>query len=161
MIVTQTQLIPAPLEKVAEVLCSEAFNVEVESGREGVVSTRYEQTREDDQELRFVMHSQEYARKKTGGLDRKKVLPTSMTSVYRRADDTLTWDYRDAAAGTRMVLRGTYRLTAHGNHCRMVHEVEIEVRVPIIGRQIAKFIARQFEKDYGRYRAAMERHVKG
>lgn len=161
MFVNHTQVIPAPLEQVAKVLCAEAYNVEVEQGREGVVSTRFELTHRDDQELRFVLHSREYARKKTGGLDKKTQVPTSMTSRYRVAEHVLTWDYRDGNNDSRFVLRGTYQLSKVGEQTRMEHEVEIAVRIPLIGRQIAKFIARQFEKDVPRYQAAMKKHLAG
>lgn len=161
MFVNHTQVIPAPLEQVAEVLCAEAYNVEVERGREGVVNTRFELTHKDDQVLRFVLHSREYARKKTGGLDKKTQVPTSMTSHYSVKDRVLTWDYRDGNNDKRFVLRGTYRLYRLGEQTRMEHQVEIAVRIPLIGRQIAKFIARQFETDLPRYQAVMQKHLAG
>lgn len=159
MIVSHNQVIPAPLERVAQVLCDEAYNQEVEQGREGVVSTRYELVSEDSQQVRFVLRSQEYARTKTGRLDKKTREATSMTSVYDKASRVLTWNYQDAKNDKRFVLRGTYRLHPEGEQTRMVHEVQIEVRIPLIGRQIAKFIARQFEKDIPRYQAAMKRRL--
>ena len=159
MIVSHNQVIPAPLERVAAVLCDEAYNLEVEQGREGVVSVSFEELQRDAQEVRFVLHSVEYARKKTGGLDRSKRENSTTTSRYRVADRVLTWNYQGANGDKRFVLRGTYRLTPEGEQTRMVHEVQVEVRIPLIGRQIAKFIVKSFEKDVPRYQAAMRRYL--
>jgi hypothetical protein len=161
MIVSHNQLIPAPLDRVAAVLCDEAYNVEVEQGREGVVSASFEQQQRDDEQVRFVLRSVEYARKKTGGLDRSKRENSSTSSCYRVADRVLTWEYRAANGDKRFVLRGTYRLSPEGEQTRMVHEVQVEVRIPLIGRQIAKFIAKSFEKDVPRYQTAMRRRLGG
>ncbi len=159
MRISQTELIPAPLEQMAEVLCSEAYNTEVELGREGVVTTRYEKIRQDENEVRFVLHSQEYVRKKTGGLDRTKRRSTTMTSCYRLGDGLLTWQYGDGADNQKVVLKGTYRLTSRGDSTSMTHEVEITVRIPLIGGQIAKLIAKEFKKDLPRYQRSIEKHL--
>jgi hypothetical protein len=159
MKVTHTSSITAPLERVVEALCGEGYNVESERMREGVISTEYRLISRDDQSIVFEMHTDEYARKKTGGLDTSRQVKTILKNEYLASNRTLSWRYQNARGPGRLRLGGVQRLTPQGETIRMEHTVEVELDIPLIGGKIATFIARAFQKELPNYDRVLRKHV--
>jgi hypothetical protein len=151
MKVTQTFALPHPIERVAAVMIDPEFNVALEKLREGVVSSEFKMLRDGDTEKVFELRSREHKRTMTGGIDRSATVESVTTSRFDVARRRLTWDYR-GEGGKMMRLGGVYSLAARGeSETVFTHDVSIEVSVPILGKQIAKLIARQFETRDDRY----------
>ncbi len=160
MNVTHRCRIEAPVEKVAEALVSEAYNLEAERGREGVVSTAWREIERNEHKVVFELRTTEYQRTKTGGLDKSGTFVSITTSDLDRARNVLTWTWRKESGVSRLKLSGTYRLRADGASTSLEHEVQIEVNIPLIGGQIAKVAAKAFETGLTRYDDILRRHAR-
>ncbi len=155
---TIDNLVDAPWEKVAEVLCDEQYNIDADKLRDGVVSNRFELVSKSDDVLVFLVHTTVYKRKKTGGLDKSKTIETRTENRWSNRAKTLTWDYR-GDGGSRFKLKGVYILSERGPKTQMRHEVTVEVGIPLLGKQIEKFVIKEFEKPDPRYQRLMERYL--
>ena len=141
--------IKAPPAKVAEVLCSELYNVERERGREGVVSTSYKLVEQGPEKTLFEVCSTEYKRTLTGGIDQSGTVQSLTRSVWNHNAQTLVWTFEGGPAPLRMQIGGVYRLTGAAGHSELKHEISIE--------EIAKLAGREFEKSADVYERLMQR----
>jgi len=157
MKISYTSRFDAPLDRVVEALCGEAYNVASEQRREGVISTQYKLVEQNDNETVFEMHSTEYKRKKTGGLDRSATTNTVLHNKYIAASRSLTWIFGDGRG--RLRLSGVYHLTPQGDGVQVVHDVEIEVHIPLLGNRIAKYIAKQFKSELPANDRVLRQHL--
>lgn len=159
MKVKQSFILPHAWEAVAKVLVDPSFNVEREKLREGVISSEFVKINEGEHEILFELHTKEYKRKKTGGLDKSGTFQSVTKCRYDGRNKRLRWDYKGEGGGM-VRLGGVYILQPRGDSSTdFVHEVEIEVKIPIIGKQIAKMIAKEFERDDDRYPKLWEKYL--
>ena len=75
------------------------------------------------------------------------------------SNKTLTWVYGNAKGSSRLELSGVYTLTPLGDQTRLEHEVEINVRIPLIGGRISKFIGKQFEGTFPEHQVLLKKHL--
>jgi len=150
--------IAATPARVAAVLCSEAYNVEEGNGRADVVSTRFRPLSDSDRQIRFEIQYTEYKRTKLGRIDKSGTVNAVSTCAFDRGSNTLEWSYRNEASD-RISLRGTQRLEAQGDTTRWLYEADFEIRIPLIGEQIAKLAAREFDEDLPRVVKLLEQHA--
>lgn len=159
MKIKDTFTVPVSLEDLVTVLTSEAYNLDSEKMREGVVSSEYKLKEQDDARTVYEMHTTEYSRSKTGGLDKTSHTHTILTHRYTASNKTLTWVYGNAKGSSRLELSGVYTLTPLGDQTRLEHEVEINVRIPLIGGRISKFIGKQFEGTFPEHQVLLKKHL--
>jgi len=152
-------VVQAPVQRVADALCSEGFNLEAEREREEVVDTQYVILEQNDSGMQFEIRSTEYKRKKTGGIDRSGTVQSVMHDVYRAQDHTLTWDYKGVGAKW-VTVAGVYGLAPlDENRTQVEHHITIGVYIPLIGGLIAKFIAGEFKTAAGRFERLLKVHA--
>lgn len=160
MELVQRFTIEALPEKIGGVLCAEAFNIEIDRQREEVIHTEFRFIEQHDGDLHFEVRSEEYARTKTGAIDRNKTIHSITRHRYSSSKRTLVWTYE--GSGSRWVtVSGTYHLNPIGKGTEVTHRVHIEVHIPLIGNQIAKLVAREFDKALVRFKDTLRRHVEG
>jgi hypothetical protein len=151
--------VPAPVPRVAAAYCSEAYNVEAERSRPEVVSTAYHAVERDAQHVVFEIRSVEHKRTKIGGIDRSGTLESVTRMRWDEGRSSLSWTY-SGAAGRRVSISGVYQLQAKSDsETEVVHELAVEVSIPLLGNQIAKLIAREFESTAPRYEQMLRRHA--
>jgi hypothetical protein len=158
MRISQSYTVPASLDRVARALCSEGFNIERDKLRDAVVSAELVVVLDSPERLVFELRSREHGRKRTGGLDRSRTVETVTRSEYDRKGQTISWRYH-GEGGDRFVLSGMYRLEPDGEGTRLTHEVTIEVSIPLIGKQIAKLVARDVDNPANDYKGILRRHL--
>ena len=157
-----TDQLDAPVEKVAELFCSEEFLVRAHGAREDVASARYEVLEDSDSHLSFAVHCQQYRRKKTGGLDRKNTDETTITYRIDRSTKRAEWRF-DGPDGDKIQISGLTTFEP-SDDCTLVTETaEIHARIPLIGRFIEKVIAKgidaTFDGNRGLVRELLEQGV--
>lgn len=158
MRVTHLSRHPASVEETLRVLCSEAYNLDVERAREGVLETRFEMIRKDDHQAILRLMTTEHARTKTGGLDRSRTLQATTDIEVDFTRQELTWRY-SSDQGSRVRLSGTLRVERDGQGSRVEQAVDIEVSIPLLGAQIAKFIGKEMEKTLPKTAEVLGRHL--
>jgi hypothetical protein len=146
-------------DKVVEILASEAYNLDVERHREGVIETRFEGVSRTPEHVVFRLRTSEYARTKTGGIDRSRVLHSTTDSEVDLRGRVVTWRY-GTEDGSRVRLSGTLRVEQVPEGSRVVQAVDIEVSIPLIGGQIAKLIGREMGKTLPETATALDRHLR-
>lgn len=141
----------APPETVGAVFCSEALQLPAEREREGVAEASYVVTESSAERLAFELRSREYKRTLTGGLDRSATIASCTRSVWDRGAGTIRWSY-ESGNSERITIEGVYHLRPDGPDgpggpaTRMVQEVSVEVRMPLVGGRVAKYILGEMEK---------------
>lgn len=136
--------IPAPPERVAEVLCSEQYAVERGKLREGVVSTRHERLPGEDGRVAFDVHNEEYRRTMRGKIDRSGTNTSVIHNRWDPAAGVLSWTF-GTPGEKKYDVSGAYRLQAAGAGTRLTYELEIGVHVPLVGGKIARMVAAEIE----------------
>ena len=145
-----TFTVPAPLDHVATALCSEALHTAAELDRDEVVSSRLVLLEEHEGRRVFEIRSTEYRRTKLGRIDRSATVDAVTRNTYDPRANTLAWVYE--GVGSRWVTaRGVYQLTPVDEGTRVLHDVTIEVNVPLVGGKIAKIIAKEFDQAAKRF----------
>lgn len=158
MNITQTCDIAAPVDEVSGLLLAREFNETLEARREEVVSCSFVVVDQTDARTIFELRSREYRRKKTGGLDRKKVEESVSRNTWDSARRTLSWDY--SGPGTRWVtVSGVYHISPHGDGTRIIHRVTFTVNIPLIGGKIAKMISGEFDEAFDRFQAHLRASI--
>jgi carbon monoxide dehydrogenase subunit G len=150
----------APPDDVARVFCSEAYYEQESRERQDVQSHTYRKLNETERELAFEIAYQEYRRTKTGRIDRGGTVPTRVSYRYDVPGRVLSWTYQ-GQGGDRFGISGSYRLQPNGGGTRVLVQADIEVRVPLVGKQIAKLAAREYKKDMPRVERLLSRLTAG
>lgn len=134
-------------DRVGELFCSEEFLVRGHSAREEVADARYERTDEPDGTVVIVVHCRQYRRRKTGGLDRRNSDPTTVTYRWYPAEGRASWAF-DGPDGDRVQIRGKTRFEPDGDGTVVTEEVDVVIRVPLIGRMIERVVARGMDRTF-------------
>lgn len=138
-----------PADDVMELICSEEFEVEQQRRREDVVDACYEVQQDDERTLRFSVPYRHYKRSRTGRLDRDRTESSRTDYELDRASRTLRWWHRGESEEGLARVEGTTRFVPLGEQrCRIDREVTIDIRIPLVGKAIAKVVEGEFKKSY-------------
>jgi len=159
MTINQRFEVPGTPEQVGDLLASEAFCLEGERVREGVVSAVYKRIERKDDVVEYEIRSVEHKRSMTGGMD-KATLDTFNRSTWDRGRRELCWTYSGQEA-ERIKVGGRYRFVPTASGTRVEHDVTVDVGIPLVGGAVAKLIAKGFEAGFkgfeDRLRAALKK----
>ncbi|MBW2454838.1 MAG: DUF2505 family protein [Deltaproteobacteria bacterium] len=139
--------LPFPVDRVVELICSERYNLEVQQAREEVIEAHYERQAEDDAELRYEVNCTAYKRTMKGSIDRRSTEQFKVTYRYDKAARQLKWQHHGEESH-RADVHGVTRFVAEGKGARVQREVTIDIRIPLIGRAVAKLIEREMKKGF-------------
>ncbi|NMC69825.1 MAG: DUF2505 family protein [Myxococcales bacterium] len=106
------------------------------------------------------LHSQDYARTRTGGIDRSKIEPSITLYEWDLPARQCRWVWR-GPQDARVGLRGRIAVRGVDGGSELETEFEVDVRLPLIGGMIERIIAGEIEEDLSRFeqevRAALAR----
>lgn len=159
MTVKHSARMAADPDLVAQTLCSQEYNEANQRAREDNVDVRYELLEENDRGARFDVFVTSYKRKKTGAVDRSGTEKSVTHYNFTASNRLLHWQHEGEDKDSRVNVHGDTRVSPDGAGARVDREVTIDIRVPIIGRGIAKIVAREFEKGIRRSQGLLERIV--
>ena len=159
MSITHVMRLNATPDEVAELLTSERYNVTIQEEREDVVKCSYRPGSDTESELRYEVHQTSYKRTKTGGMDKSGT--TDGKTVYRfdKASRTLHWEF--VGEEKKVNVSGVTRIFPDGSGARLERQVDIVVKIPIVGKGIQKLIEAEFKKGYGKLEGQINRLLKG
>jgi hypothetical protein len=138
---------PFPVDAVADLLCSERYLRDSQAGREDVISFRFVDQGQTDDERRFEVHMETYGRTKTGKMDRKKTEKSVLRYRFENGPKRLHWS-RHGKQGDKVVVEGVTSLSPAGDGTRIDRQATIKIKLPLIGRAIEKFVEREFRKGW-------------
>ena len=150
-----------PPERVSAVLCSAAFNVATDEAREDVRSSSYHLVEESNGDLVFEMRSEEYKRTMTGGIDRSGTSTSVVRNEWNANARTLSWVFRGKGMAAKVQISGVYRVQQEGHGTHLVHDVDVEVSIPLVGRKIAKIVAKEFDQTVPTFERLLREHLTG
>ena len=153
-----TFTIPATVERVGQALCSEAYSIEGANLREDVQSATHAVISDGAGRLEYEVRYVEYARTKTGKIDRSRTQNARARSVWVQKARTLRWIYTTDVS-ERFRMEGVYRLTEQGEATHVDYQVTVDVRIPIIGNQIAKLVAKGVKNEFPQLQALLTRYA--
>ncbi len=135
--------IGASAEKVAEILCSETFLAEADLKREEVVKADYKLLEESDDEIVFELVEVHYKHTKTGALDKSGTNEHTAKYRYNRKSQILSFTFGNEG---KILVDGKYALTKRGDGTNVAYELNLDVRIPIIGKMIAGLMKKEMGK---------------
>jgi len=138
--ISVTYHLDEPPDRVARVLYCAAFNIAAERLREETVSSEYTLLEQDDERIVYELHTVERQRSMTGSLKRTTFTSTNVTT-YDVRTRTMRWTYR-GQLGDRARFSGVYHLHDEGQGTRLVHEITVDVRIPLIRRALTNAVCR-------------------
>lgn len=156
---THTYRFAAPPEKVAEVLSSIEFHLEMDRGRDDIASSAIDPPKKIGDIVEFTMRSQEYKRTKTGKLDRSGTEEGRTVFRFNERARTLEWVYTPESWAKQVDVKGIYRIQPEGAGTALVHEYTVDIRIPLIGGQIAKIVDKAFRESFPRFEATFRRYL--
>jgi hypothetical protein len=96
------------------------------------------------------LHSDDYRRTKTGGIDRTRIEPSITTYEWDLPARRCAWTWR-GPQDTRARLAGRIAIRAAGAGSELETEFEVDVRIPLLGGVIERIIASEIEGDLPRF----------
>lgn len=154
----QSFTVEAPLERVSRALVSAGYLEEEGRTRVEIAAASYRPGQRSSGRVEFEVRYREWRRTRLGKLDRSGTTNGVARSVWDPRARKLCWDY-STDASRRFRLSGVYRLEAAPEGTRVVHEIEINVRFPLVGRRIERFVARRFAEDIPRVQQLLLKHA--
>lgn len=147
-------------DDLISLLCGEAFNIEAQGRRDDVVEAKYELIEDDGDVMRFVVPYRHYKRSRTGKLD-KRVIENSRTEYKMdRRSRQLSWKHVGAEERGKIRIEGVTRFVPLGEgRARVERDVTIDIRIPIIGKTIARFVQGEFSKAYDELEAHIDEAI--
>jgi len=147
MALKHTMNLSSPVDKVAELLCSEAYNLRMQNDRKDVVEARFMPLLDNDTQSTYEVEVTHYKRKKTGKLDRS-VTEESVTHYrFDKRTKVLHWRH-EGSEGPRVDVHGETHFHPAGSGTRIERDVTIRIDVPIVGRGLAKLVEKEFRKGF-------------
>lgn len=96
------------------------------------------------------LHSDDYARTRTGGIDRSRVEPSVTRYEWDLGARSCEWTWR-GPQDARVGLTGRIVVRAAGAGSELETEFRVDVRIPLIGGVIERIIAGELEEDLPRF----------
>jgi hypothetical protein len=112
----------------------------------------------DEARLIQELDSDDYARTKTGGLDRSRVERSVTRYEWDLAARHCSWTHRGGFEKVR--LAGTIDIRPSAAGAELSTTFEIDVHMPLIGRMVERMIASELEEDLPRYEALFRTQVR-
>jgi hypothetical protein len=135
-------------DDLIKLLCGEAFNVEAQGARPDVVSVDYKLLKDGDM-MEFVVPYRHYKRTRTFKLDKKVIEDSRSEYKMNMRTKELVWKHVGAEEAGKIRIEGVTRFVPLGpSRTRLERDVTIEIKIPIVGRGIAKYIEGEFRKAY-------------
>jgi hypothetical protein len=139
--------VPHPADRVAELICSERYNLEVQRAREDMVEAQYARIGEDDAEIRYEIACTTYKRSLKGAIDRSGTEQSKLVYRYERQGRVLHWRH-EGEASQRSEVHGVTHFISQGDGTRVEREVTVKIRIPVVGKAIAKLVERALRKGF-------------
>jgi len=143
-----------PPDDLVKILTDPDFQVAREKAQNAIDASVKGVSRQGDR-LVFEVHVTQHARTKTG-IDRSRTEQAVTTYTWDLKARTASWVYRDPHS-ERVDVRGSVRVEPSGSGSTEVDDMQIEVRIPLLGGQIEKLILKEVEKGWPRYEAVLRK----
>lgn len=131
-------------DKAVEILSGEAFEVAQQSAQEGTKSCEYKLISSNDEQIVYELLAIEYA-KGVKGVDKSKTESSVTHVTWDLTARKSSWTY-EGAQGKRVKVWGGTRVVPRGEGCRVTTEFSVDIKIPLIGRQIEKIVVRESDK---------------
>ncbi len=144
-------------DRALEILSSEAFEVEQQASQDGNQSCTVVPRSSTDDQIEYQLQTVEYAKGITG-LDRSKTINTTTMVTWDRKQRTSRWVY-SGPHDKRVRVWGGTTITAEGDGCRVRTRLEVEIKIPLVGRKIEDLVIRGTEQHWPSYEAIVRKSV--
>lgn len=136
-------------EKLLAVLTDADFLVAQQKLDPATTDAHVDEILRTDAKLVLKLHATQYARGMRG-IDRSRTEPAVTTYTWDLAARSAQWAYHGAYS-ERFSAAGADRIEHAADGARLTTEFYLTVRVPVIGRQIEKFVVKQFDARQPKY----------
>ena len=113
--------------------------------RDEVVEAKYNLIEEADDRIIFEINEVHYKHTKTGALDKSGTNTHRAEYRYDVKNKTLDFDFGNEG---KILVKGTYTISPEGSGSRLAFELNMDVRIPIVGRMIAGLMKKEMAKSF-------------
>ncbi len=132
-------------DMIADLLCSEDFLVSIDNQRDEVVDAKYRLIEKTDGVTVFEIAVTGYKHDKTGKMDKSGTNTNIAEYRFERKKQCLSVHHKGSG---RIVISGSYHLKPEANGAHLFYEATIEVKIPVVGKFIAKRIMKSMEHSF-------------
>lgn len=143
-------------DRLVEVLTAPEFQ-EAREKAQDALEVSYKELRREGDKLVYEVHVTQYARTKTG-VDKSKTEQAVTTYDWDLTARRATWVYVDPHSD-RVTVKGSVRVEPKGAGSTLVDDMEVSVKVPLVGGQIEKLIVKEVAKGWPKYEAVLQKAV--
>ena len=140
---TFTMHIDASADKVLDTLISEEFNTRAEKER-GALSVRYLVRERSDDRIVFEVMTEGYKRGLTG-VDKSQTEFWTSLFTWTKSDNCLRWSGSGEKDTKVVYFSGCYSFCPEKGGVTVTHEVEVVIKIPLLGKKISRIILKEFE----------------
>lgn len=144
-------------DRALEVLSSAEFEVEQQASQDGNQSCEVVPRSKDDARIEYQLKTVEYAKGITG-LDRSKTIDTTTVVEWDCKQRSSSWVY-SGPHDKRVRVWGGTTITAEGDGCRIRTRLEVEIKIPLIGRKIEDLVIRGTDQHWPNYERIVRKSV--
>ncbi|MFC1670520.1 DUF2505 family protein [Spirochaetota bacterium] len=134
-------------KEVARILSSKDFLVSIEKQREEVVAAEYRVLKKTDNILEFEIMVTGYRHNKFGQMDKNETRTNVSYYKWNKSKNTISVLWPGSG---RIRIAGVYGIKPEGTGTRLSYEIEVDVRIPIMGPFIAGRIRNEMESSFNK-----------
>ena len=136
-------------DEALALLSSAEFEIRQTAGQDGNQSCKVVEKSRDENTLVYELQTVEYAKGITG-IDRTSTINTTTLVTWDLKRRSSRWEY-SGPHGKRAKVSGGTQITAAGDGSHVRTQLDVEIKVPLIGRKIEDMVIKGTEKHWPTY----------
>ena len=144
-------------DELLEIMTDPAY-IEKAEKAQGALEVTIKELSRSEQAMVNEVKAKVYSRGLTG-IDKSKTETNQTTNEWdlsaRKAKWTLSTTHSD-----RVRVWGAVRIEASGEQADLIPEVNVEVKIPLLGGKIEKYVGKEIEKSWPRYEQTIRDFIK-
>ena len=144
-------------DRLLAVLTSPEFEIQKQKDVSGALDASVRETKRSDSELVYEIHSTEYA-KGIKGVDKTKTESIVITTLWNLKERHAEWTWV-GPHGKKVVVSGNIHIKSQGEKSLLVTTLDVEVKIPLVGGQIEKMVAKEIDKSWHKFDALIDTYI--
>ncbi|MBW1807664.1 MAG: DUF2505 family protein [Deltaproteobacteria bacterium] len=144
-------------DELLEIMTDPAY-IELAEKAQGALEVTIKELSRTDQAMVNEVKAKVYSRGLTG-IDKSKTEINQTTNEWdltaRKSKWTLSTTHSE-----RVRVWGAVRIDESGEHADLIPEVNVEVKIPLLGGKIEKYVGKEIEKSWPRYEQTIRDFIK-
>jgi acetoin utilization deacetylase AcuC-like enzyme len=142
-------------DKLLAVLTDPAFEVAKQKNVSGALDASVKETRRNDAELAYEVHSTEYAKGMTG-LDKSKTESVVIKTRWNLKEHHAEWTWEGSQYGKKVSVAGTITIKNQGENSHLISTMDVEIKIPLVGGVAEKKTISTIDSTWAKFDALVD-----